>query len=158
MIPTPPIPYLAILPGVDNLAASHGDFFRNSIVYYFPKFSKGERHFLSGSLSSLILSHTEHVCVMLSIWINLLTWLKILPKLYSPTTSLFFFRPRLPGRKGNTEKEGGQAAAKKRSPLLRMWKRDRARSAKVHACGAQINREFQHLHFVFFPKADKLGI
>ena len=39
----------------------------------------------------------------------------------------------------------GQAAAKKRSPLLRMWKRGRARSAKVHACGAQINREFQEI-------------
>ena len=51
----------------------------------------------------------------------------------------------MPGRKGNTEKEGGQAAAKKRSPLLRMWKRDRARSAKVHACGAQLNREFQEI-------------
>ena len=51
----------------------------------------------------------------------------------------------MPGRKGNTEKEGGQAAAKKRSPLLRMWKRERARSAKVHACGAQINREFQEI-------------
>ena len=43
-------------------------------------------------------------------------------------------RPRMPGRKGNTEKEGGQAAAKKRSPLHRMWKHERARSAKVHAC------------------------
>ena len=26
-----------------------------------------------------------------------------------------------------------------------MWKRDRARSAKVHACGAQLNREFQEI-------------
>ena len=48
MIPTPNLTYLAILPAVDNLAASHGEFFRNSIVYYFPKFSKGERHILSG--------------------------------------------------------------------------------------------------------------
>ena len=90
MIPTPTLPYLAILPAVDNLAASHGEFsairlylifrnsrqvnaiFRNSIVSYFPKFSKGERHFLSRSLSSPILSHTENICVMLSFWTNLL--------------------------------------------------------------------------------------
>ena len=26
-----------------------------------------------------------------------------------------------------------------------MWKRGRARSAKVHACGAQINQEFQEI-------------
>ena len=59
--------------------------------------------------------------------------------IFARTTYFFFFffpfffgaggwrsapkRPRMPGRKGNTEKEGGQAAAKKRSPLLRMWKR-----------------------------------
>ena len=73
MIPTPTLPYLAILPAVDNLAASHGEFFRNSIAYYFPKFSKSERHFLSGSLFPPILSHREHMCVMASIWINLLT-------------------------------------------------------------------------------------
>ena len=91
MIPTPNLTYLAILPAVDNLAASHGEFsairlyltfrnsrqvnaiFRNSIVSYFPKFSKGARHVLSGFLSSHILSHPEHVCVLLSIWINLLT-------------------------------------------------------------------------------------
>ena len=42
-------------------------------------------------------------------------------------------------------KGGGQAATKKRSPLRRMWNRGRARSAKVHACGAQLNREFQEI-------------
>ena len=49
-------------------------------------------------------------------------------------------RPRMPGRKGNTEKgkERGQAAEMFRSPLLMTWKCVRARSAKVHACGAQL--------------------
>ena len=68
----------------------------------------------------------------------------------------FFGRRRLKKRSEKTEnarskrkhrkgKGRGQAAAKKRSPLHRMWKRGRARSAKVHACGAQINREFQEI-------------
>ena len=66
----------------------------------------------------------------------------------------FFGRRRLKKRSEKTEiarskrkhrKGRGQAAAKKRSPLLRMWKRGRARSAKGHACGAQINREFQEI-------------
>ena len=42
-------------------------------------------------------------------------------------------------------KGGGQAATKKRSPLRRMWNRGRARSAKVHACGAQLKGEFQEI-------------
>ena len=66
----------------------------------------------------------------------------------------FFGRRRLKKRSEKTEiarskrrhrKGGGQAAAKKRSPLRRMWNRGRARSAKVHACGAQLNREFQEI-------------
>ena len=73
MIPTPKLTYLAILPAVDNLAASHGEFFRNSIASSFPKSSKGDRQLLSGSLFPPILSHREHMCVMASIWINLLT-------------------------------------------------------------------------------------
>ena len=49
-------------------------------------------------------------------------------------------RPRMPGRKGNTEKgkERGQASEMLRSPLLVTWKCVQARSAKVHACGAQL--------------------
>ena len=78
MIPTPTLPYLAILPVVDNLAESHREFFRNSIAHYFPQFSKRECHFLSGSLFPPILSHAEHIWVMASIWINLLSWLTIL--------------------------------------------------------------------------------
>ena len=77
MIPTPNLAYLAILPVVDNLATPHGEFsaIRLYIIFrrFFPKFSKGARHVLSGFLSSHILSHPEHVCVLLSIWINLLT-------------------------------------------------------------------------------------
>ena len=72
----------------------------------------------------------------------------------SASAFFFFGRRRLKKRSEKTEiarskrkhrKGRGQAAAKKRSPLLRMWKRDRARSAKVHACGAQINQEFQEI-------------
>ena len=73
MIPTPNLAYLAILPVVDNLAASHGEFFRNSIAYSFPKSSKSDRQLLSGSLFPPILSHTKDTCEMASIWINLLT-------------------------------------------------------------------------------------
>ena len=67
---------------------------------------------------------------------------------------IFFGRRRLKKRSEKTEnarskrkhrKGRGQAAAKKRSPLLRMWKRGRARRAKVHACGAQMNRELQEI-------------
>ena len=65
-----------------------------------------------------------------------------------------FGRRRLKKRTEKTEiarskrrhrKGGGQAAAKKRSPLRRMWNRGRARSAKVHACGAQLKGEFQEI-------------
>ena len=73
MIPTPKLTYLAILPVVDNLAASHGEFFRNSIASSFPKSSKGDRQLLSGSLFPQILSLTEDACDMASIWINLRT-------------------------------------------------------------------------------------
>ena len=48
-------------------------------------------------------------------------------------------------RKHRKGKGRGQAAEKKRSPLHLVWKRGRARSAKVHACGAQINQEFQEI-------------
>ena len=53
----------------------------------------------------------------------------------------------MPGREGNTEKGKGrgQAAERKRSPLHLIWKRGRARSAKVHACGAEIDLEFQEI-------------
>ena len=73
------------------------------------------------------------------------------------SSSSFFFlfgRRRLKKRSEKTEaarskrrhrKGGGQAATKKRSPLHRMWNRGRARIAKVHACGAQRNREFQEI-------------
>ena len=56
-------------------------------------------------------------------------------------------RPRLPGRKGNNEKGKGrgQASEKIRSPLYLTWKRVQARGAKVHACGAQIKKEFQEI-------------
>ena len=74
----------------------------------------------------------------------------------SPDFSDNFFsgRRRLKKRSEKTEvarskrrhrKGGGQATTKKRSPLHRMWNRGRARSAKVHACGAQRNREFQEI-------------
>ena len=43
------------------------------------------------------------------------------------------------------EKGGGQAVERKRSPLHLVWKRGRARSAKVHACGAEIKQEFQEI-------------
>ena len=75
---------------------------------------------------------------------------KLFVKLFRILWQIFFGRRRLKKRSEKTEnarskrkhrKGRGQAAAKKRSPLLRMWKRDRARSAKVHACGAQMNRE-----------------
>ena len=65
-----------------------------------------------------------------------------------------FGRRRLKRRSEKTEvarskrrhrKGGGQAATKKRSPLRRMWNRGRARSAKVHACGAQLKGEFQEI-------------
>ena len=39
----------------------------------------------------------------------------------------------------------GQAAERKRSPLHLVWKRGRARSAKVHTCGAEIKQEFQEI-------------
>ena len=70
--------------------------------------------------------------------------------------AFFFGRRRLKKRSEKTEnarskrkhrkgKGRGQAAEKKRSPLHLVWKRGRARSAKVHACGAQINQEFQEI-------------
>ena len=70
--------------------------------------------------------------------------------------AIFFRRRRLKKRSEKTRiarskrkhrkgKGRGQAAEKKRSPLHLVWKRGRARSAKVHACGAQINQEFQEI-------------
>ena len=77
--------------------------------------------------------------------------------LFCANLSQFFFgRRRLKKRSEKTRiarskrkhrkgKGRGQAAEKKRSPLHLVWKRGRARSAKVHACGAQINQEFQEI-------------
>ena len=73
-----------------------------------------------------------------------------------PKKKFFFGRRRLKKRSEKTRiarskrkhrkgKGRGRAAEKKRSPLHLVWKRGRARSAKVHACGAQINQEFQEI-------------
>ena len=48
-------------------------------------------------------------------------------------------------RKHQKGKGRGQAAEKKRSPLHLVWKRGRARSTKIHACGARISQEFQEI-------------
>ena len=79
---------------------------------------------------------------------------KFFVKLFRIFWQIFFGRRRLKKRSEKTEiarskrrhrKGGGQAAAKMRSPLRRMWNRGRARSAKVHACGAQLKGEFQEI-------------
>ena len=61
MIPTPTLPYLAILPAVDNLAASHGEFSAIRLYIIFRNSRKLNAIFVSVFVSNNIVSHGTYV-------------------------------------------------------------------------------------------------